>query len=316
MLARELVVGDVLVLAAGDAIAADARLVEAASLEVAAAALTGESLPTWKETPVEAIDTPLADRRNMAYAGTQVTAGRGRAVVVATGLATEVGKIAALTLTAEEPPTPLTKRIAELGHYALYGGLVMSAAVIGIGLLRHVPSGELLMIAASQLVAMVPEGLPVAVTVALALGAKQMARRGTMVRRLGAVETLGSTTVICSDKTGTLTKNEMSVTTLRFAGRPLLEVAGTGYATDEHGVAAAARLDARADPDLRAFAEAVVLCNDAGLAPPTSDSPGWRAIGDPTEAALLTFAAKMSVQTRRAPAFGGRARCRSIQRRR
>ena len=296
VLARDLVVGDVLVLAAGDAIAADARLVEAASLQVAAAALTGESLPTSKETPAQAVDTPLADRRNMVYAGTQVASGRGRAVVVATGLATEVGKIAALTLTAEEPATPLAKRMADLGHHALYGGVVMSAAVVAIGLLRRVPMGEILMIAASQLVAMVPEGLPVAVTVALALGAKQMARRGALVRRLGAVETLGSATVICSDKTGTLTKNEMSVTSVCFAGRPTLEVGGIGYAPAALGEGAAGGLDASADADLRALAEAVVLCNDARLAPPTSESEAWQAIGDPTEAALLTFAAKTGVQ--------------------
>lgn len=295
LLARDLVVGDVLVLATGDAITADARLVEAASLEVAAAALTGESLPTSKETPAEPVDTPLADRRNMVYAGTQVAAGRGRAVVVATGLATEVGKIAALTITAEEPATPLAKRIAELGHHALYGGVVMGAVVVGVGLLRRVPIGEIVMIAASQLVAMVPEGLPVAVTVALALGAKQMARRGTLVRRLGAVETLGSATVICSDKTGTLTKNEMSVTSIRFADRPPIEVAGTGYAPDERGVERSVALDAGADPDVAALAEAVVLCNDARLAPPTGDAARWRAIGDPTEAALLTFAAKTGI---------------------
>lgn len=229
--AHDLVTGDVLVLATGDEVSADARLIEAASMEVASAALTGESAPTRKETPAAPVDTVLAERRNMVYAGTQVTAGRGRAVVVGTGLGTEVGKIAALTTSAKEPATPLAKRIAELGRYALYGGLVMSAVVIGIGLLRHVPSAEIILIATSQLVAMVPEGLPVAVTVALALGANRMARRGALVRRLGAVETLGATTVICSDKTGTLTKHEMTVTAVHLAGLTF-EVPGTGYAPE------------------------------------------------------------------------------------
>ncbi|MBS2014040.1 MAG: HAD-IC family P-type ATPase [Deltaproteobacteria bacterium] len=289
--ARELVTGDVILLAAGDAVSADARLVEAASLDVVAAALTGESLPVRKTDASEASETLLADRGSMIYAATHVAAGRGRAVVVATGSSTEVGKIAALTATAVEPQTPLGRRIAELGRIVTYAGLSLSAAAVVIGLARGLPMGSILMVAVSQLVAMVPEGLPVAVTVALALGARRIAKRGALVRRIAAVETLGSTTVICSDKTGTLTSNEMCVTDVRLASGRELAVTGTGYAPDGE-VHEANGSSAAGDRDLVDLAEAVVLCNDSRLAPPISGESRWRAIGDPTEAALLSFAKK------------------------
>lgn len=290
VLAREVVLGDILLLAAGDAIAADARLLEAASLEVAEAALTGESLPVSKTTDAQPSDAPLADRRSMVHAGTHVTAGRGRSVVVATATGTEVGKIAALTVSAVEPRTPLVKRIAEFGRWIIYAAVGMSLLVVAIGLLRGLPTTEMLMVAVSQLVAMVPEGLPVAVTVALALGARRIARKGALVRRLVAVETLGSTTVICSDKTGTLTSNQMTVTALYFPGRRAIEVTGAGYAPEGHLEEAGRPVGE--DPDVTTLAEALVLCNDAQLVPPSAGEPQWRAIGDPTEAALLTLAAK------------------------
>ena len=289
--ARAVVPGDVMLVAAGDAICADARLLEAASLEVAAAALTGESMPVRKAAAEELNETPIADRGSMVYAATQVARGRGRAIVVATGLATEVGKIAVLTSTAEEPQTPLGARIAGFGHVLIYVGVALSVAIVALGTLRGIAVDAILMLAVSQLVAVVPEGLPVAVTVALALGARRIAHRGALVRRLVAVETLGSTTVICSDKTGTLTSNEMCVTAACLASGRALDVTGTGYAPE-------GRLESNgdvlsiADPDVRALAEAVILCNDAELAPPAPDEPRWRALGDPTEAALLAFAAK------------------------
>jgi Ca2+-transporting ATPase len=294
--ARELVPGDLMLLAAGDAVAADARLLEAAALEVAEAALTGESLPVAKHPEPLAEDTLLADRRNMVYSGTHVAAGRGRAVVVATGLETEVGKIASLTESAEEPKTPLELRIAQFGRYLVGAAIVLFVFVITFGLLRGLPFVEILMVAISQMVSMVPEGLPVAMTVALAVGMQRMAARHAIVRRLAAVETLGSTSVICSDKTGTLTRNEMTVTAVWLADGRTVEVTGAGYAPEGRLTDNGRPLAVDHDPGLRALLEAVALCNDAQLVPPDTSDPRWRPLGDPTEAALLTLALKGSVE--------------------
>lgn len=294
--ARDLVPGDVALLAAGDAVAADARLLETAALEAAEAALTGESLPVAKNPEPLAPDTLLADRRNMVYSGTHIAAGRGRAVVVATGLDTEVGKIASLTQSAEEPKTPLELRIAQFGRYVLAGASGLFVVVFSVGLMSGLPPVEILMVAISLLVSMVPEGLPVALTIALAVGMQRMARRNAVVRRLAAVETLGSTSVICSDKTGTLTKNEMTATTLWLPGGRVVEVTGAGYAPDGRLLENGRELQADKDPALRALLEAGALCNDAQLAPPDSADPRWRSLGDPTEAALLTLALKGRVE--------------------
>jgi Ca2+-transporting ATPase len=291
--ARELVPGDVLLLAAGDAIGADARLIEAAALEAGEAALTGESLPVAKHARALPEDTLLADRVNMIYSGTHVTAGRARAVVVATGLATEVGKIARLTATAEEPKTPLEQRIAQFGRYLVAAALGMFVVVLGLGLARGLSFIDIFMVAISQMVSMVPEGLPVAMTIALAVGMQRMARRGAIVRRLAAVETLGSTSLICSDKTGTLTRNEMTVTDVWLSGDRRIEVSGAGY----HPEGALRENGRESPPDtaLAALLEAVALCNDARLVPPDSGDSRWRPLGDPTEAALLTLALKGAI---------------------
>jgi magnesium-transporting ATPase (P-type) len=289
---REVVPGDILLLEAGDAVVADARLVESAALQVAEAALTGESMPVGKGIAPLAADTPLADRSNTVYAGTHVTAGRAQAVVVATGLDTEVGRIAALAQAAEEPPTPLERRVAQFGRAIIYVALVMFVVVNGIGLLHGLPFGQIVMVAISQLVGMIPEGLPVAMTIALAVGVQRMARRRAVVRRLAAVETLGSTTVICSDKTGTLTRNEMTVTAVCLPSGRELAVTGTGYAPEGKLLEDGHVLDPLAEPDLRTLLEAVVLCNDAQLRPPQASEPRWQPIGDPTEVALLTLAMK------------------------
>jgi len=292
--ARDLVPGDVLLLAAGDAVGADARLIEAAALEIGEAALTGESLPVVKQAGALPEDTLLADRVNMVYSGTHVTAGRARAVVVATGPATEVGKIARLTATAEEPKTPLELRIAQFGRYLVAAALGMFVLVLGLGLARGLSFIDIFMVAISQMVSMVPEGLPVAMTIALAVGMQRMAARGAIVRRLAAVETLGSTSVICSDKTGTLTRNEMTVTALWLPGERNITVDGVGYQPE-----GLLREDGRAmraeDPAVTALLEAVVLCNDARLVPPDSEDSRWRPLGDPTEVALLTLALKGAV---------------------
>ena len=293
--ARDLVPGDVVLFAAGDAIGADARLLESAALETAEAALTGESLPVAKNPEPLAADTPLAERLNVVYSGTHVAAGRGKGIVVATGLATEVGKIAKLTAAAEDPDTPLELRIAHFGRYLVVAAIALVSVVLSVGLLRGMPFADVFMVAISQMVSMVPEGLPVAMTIALAVGMQRMAGRGAIVRRLAAVETLGSTSVICSDKTGTLTKNEMTVTALWLPGGRDIEITGAGY-TPEGKLLEAGREISNTDAHLRAMLEAVALCNDAQLVPPDKEDSRWRPLGDPTETALLTLALKGCVE--------------------
>jgi len=304
--ARDLVPGDLLILAAGDAVAADARLLECAQLQVAEAALTGEAVPVGKHPAPVAEAAALGDRHGMVYAGTHVTAGRALAVVVATGAHTEVGHIAGLTEGAQEPPTPLERRIARFGRWLVGAALVLFVVVVAAGGLRGLPMAELLMVAISQMVSMVPEGLPVAMTIALAVGMQRMAARGAIIRRLSAVETLGSTTVICSDKTGTLTRNEMTVTRLWWPGaepgegggddRAGVEVTvdGVGYApTGVLRRGADGRLLTVAEaPALAALLRAAALCNDAELHPPADGESAWTITGDPTEAALRVLARK------------------------
>ena len=290
--ACDLVPGDVLSIAAGDAVGADARLFEAASMEAAEAALTGESLPVGKNLELVAEGAVLADRGNMIYAGTHLTSGRGRAVVVATGVHTEVGQIAHLTATAAEPPTPLEVRLQQFGRWLVAAAVVLFGLVMVFGYVRGIPFDTIFMVAISQMVSMVPEGLPVAMTIALAVGVQRMARRGAVVRRLAAVETLGSTSVICTDKTGTLTKNEMTVVAVVLPDGRVLDVTGVGYAPDGRLEDGGREVTAAGDEEVRSLLEAVVLCNDARLVPPEATEARWRALGDPTEAALLTVAMK------------------------
>ncbi len=296
--ARELVPGDLLLLAAGDAVGADARLVEESRLQVAEAALTGESVPVAKSVAVQDAAAALADRHDMVYSGTYVTAGRASAVVVATGVHTEVGRIARLTEQAVEPPTPLQVRLDRFGRALVAAALALFVLVVALGLARELPLADVLMVAISQMVSMVPEGLPVAMTIALAVGMQRMAGRGAIIRRLAAVETLGSTTVICTDKTGTLTRNEMTVAALWLpdaragAGRELA-LTGSGYAPQgelQHEGRPVAPDDA-----VHALLRAAVLCNDAELLPPEDERAAWSVIGDPTEGALIVAAAKLGL---------------------
>jgi Ca2+-transporting ATPase len=294
--AKDVVPGDILLLGAGDAVSADARLVDGAALQIAEATLTGESLPVAKDVRPVVADAPLADRRNMVYAGTHVTAGRARGVVVATGLATEVGRIATLAASAEEPRTPLERRIDQFGRHVIVAAVVVFVVVIALGLWRGMAFVPMFMIGVGTLVGMIPEGLPVAMTIALAVGVQRMARRRALVRRLSAVETLGSTTVICADKTGTLTRNELTVTSIYLADGRALTVSGAGY------VPVGGLLDADGrergvedDEALRRILEAAILCNDAQLRGPDDADPGWKPVGDPTEVALLTVAIKAGI---------------------
>ncbi|MBL8619958.1 MAG: HAD-IC family P-type ATPase [Myxococcales bacterium] len=290
--ARELVPGDLLVVAAGDAVGADARLVDASALQVSEAALTGESVPVDKDVAAVPADASVADRASMLHAGTLVTAGRGHAVVVATGGATAIGQIAALAERAVQPPTPLERRIGQFGRALVVVAAATFALVLAIGLARGLPIGAVVMVAISQVVGVIPEGLPVAMTIALAIGVQRMARRRVVVRRLTAVETLGSTTVICTDKTGTLTRNEMTVTAVWLPDGRALTVTGVGYAPTGALRDGDAPLPAPPPAAVQALLEAAALCNDAHL---HHDGDQWKPIGDPTEVALCTLAAKGGV---------------------
>jgi Ca2+-transporting ATPase len=290
--ARQLVPGDLLLLSAGDAVGADARILEASRLATLEAALTGESLPVPKQVaPVEA-DTALADRASLVFAGTHVATGRGLAVVAATGPSTEVGRIAALAESGTAARTPLERRLAGLGRLLALAALGVFALVLAVGLLRALPLTDILMVALSQLVSTVPEGLPVAMTVGLAVGMQRMAARRAIVRRLAAVESLGSTTVICTDKTGTLTRNELTAVEAWLPGGRRLRASGTGWDPAGRITEGQRSLDAASDPGLSALLRAALLCNDAELLPPEGGQAGWRIAGDPTEAALVALARK------------------------
>lgn len=293
--APELLPGDLLMLSAGDQIGADARLIMAASLRVDESALTGESLPVSKQHTPLPHETTLTERNNIVYSGAHVSSGRGRAFVVATGMDSELGKIARLANSALEPKTPLEARIATFGHYLAWASVSLCLVILGFGMARGLPFKEILMVAISQLVSVVPEGLPVAMTIALAVGMQRIVRKGAVVRRLGAIETLGSTSVICCDKTGTLTRNEMTVSSVWLPGEGLLEVSGEGYSPDgviTHGGFPIGDATRRS---LLPLTEALLLCNDAHLLPPDVHNPRSRILGDPTEAALLTLGAKVGL---------------------
>ncbi|MCK6371705.1 MAG: HAD-IC family P-type ATPase, partial [Gammaproteobacteria bacterium] len=286
--AADVVPGDVLLLEAGDLVAADARLIEASALRTTEAALTGESEPVEKRTGIFARATPIADRRNMVFLGTSVAAGSGRALVVATGMGTEIGHIARLLETANDDATPLQRRLDQVARRLLWACLMIVAVVFGLGFLRGIAPFELFLSAVSLAVAAVPEGLPAVVTVALALGVQRMVRRNALVRRLPAVETLGCAQVICTDKTGTLTVGEMTARKLVTSGR-LYQISGEGYATDGAFFSDGEEHTVGEDLLLRDLLQVAAACNDAEL----QEKAGRPAVvGDPTEGALLVAAAK------------------------
>ncbi len=226
---RDLVPGDIILLRAGYRVPADARLIEAINLHADEAALTGESVPVEKQTaPLAGEDLAVGDRTNMVFSGTAATYGRGRAVVAATGMRTEFGKIAQLLQTVETGKTPLQENLDRVGNMLARAAVVVVLLVVGVGLLRGEPILEMVIFGIALAVAVVPEALPAVVTISLAIGVQRMVRRHALIRRLPAVETLGSVSVICSDKTGTLTKDEMTVRRIFVAGETL-EVSGAGY---------------------------------------------------------------------------------------
>jgi len=291
----DLVPGDVLVLSAGDAIVADARLFETAALQCAEAALTGESVPVPKGVEPVAAEANLAGRTSVVHAGTHVTSGRGRAVVFATGGSTEIGRIAALVDRAPEPRTPLEQRVDRFGKQLSAVAVALLAVVVGVGLARDVPLLQIALIGMSQMVGMVPESLPVAMSIALAAGMQRMARRKAIVRRLAAVETLGSATVVCTDKTGTLTRNEMTVVAIWLPDGRLVRLEGGGYSAEGSFLEGGRSLEAASDAALRDLLTAAVLCSDADVA---ERGGSWEPIGDPTEAALVAAAAKAGIRAR------------------
>ncbi|MDX1435382.1 MAG: cation-translocating P-type ATPase [Anaerolineales bacterium] len=290
--APALVPGDVVLLEAGNLVPADLRLSESINLRIEEAALTGESEPVEKETRALAGESiPLGDRKNLAYMGTVVTYGRGAGIVVETGMNTELGKIASLIQGIKTETTPLQRQLDRVGKGLAVLGIAVAVLILIIGILSGESLEEMLLTAISVAVAVVPEGLPAVVTVTLALGAQRMLRRNALVRKLPAVETLGSVTVICSDKTGTLTENRMTVTVIDVAGH-FLELQGTGLrahpapALRPGTAAAGAFLLDHQPPAVRLSLVIGALCNDASMAPDPKTGR-YIPVGDPTEGALL-----------------------------
>lgn len=293
--ARELVPGDVLLLEAGNAVPADLRIAESVNLRIQEAALTGESEPVEKHADaLQQANVSLGDRRNMAYAGTVVTYGRGTAVVVGTGMATELGKIATLLQSVKREMTPLQQRLEKLGLQLAIGGVLVAALVMLIGLLNGETLDEMFLTAVSVAVAVVPEGLPAVVTVTLALGAQRMLQRRALIRKLPAVETLGSVTTICSDKTGTLTENRMTVTIIDVAGHNL--ALQDSAASHQHGASGTQGKFPESQPvEIELVLAAGALCNDASMQP-DPQTGRHLPIGDPTEGALLVAASQVNLQ--------------------
>ncbi|MCS7115052.1 MAG: cation-translocating P-type ATPase [Nitrososphaerota archaeon] len=289
--AKEVVPGDIILLEAGDRIPADARLIEAIELKTEEAALTGESTPVNKDVETVEEKTPISDRSNMVFMGTHVTYGRGKAVVVATGMNTEFGKIAEMVQTVEEEETPLQQK---LGRFAKKLGIIIVVACVIIFILEVMREGhhlenivDVFMTAVALAVSAVPEGLPAVVTVCLALGARELAKRNAILRRLASAETLGAVTVICSDKTGTLTKGEMTVRQI-YTSNKKFDVTGVGYEAKGEFLLDGKPVDVKADNDLLLLLEASTLCTNARY-------DGANIVGDTTEGALIVAAAKAGV---------------------
>jgi Ca2+-transporting ATPase len=301
--ARELVRGDVIALEAGDRIPADSRLFYTTNFQTQEASLTGESTPVQKQAELlNATEVPLADQGNMVFMGTVAVSGKARGLVVATGQGTELGRIAVMiqrAAEAERTETPLQRRLEQFGSTLLWLAIAVVAVVFVLGSLRGEPLVEMFLVSVSLAVAAVPEGLPAVVTITLALGVTRMAKRHALIRKLPAVETLGSATVICTDKTGTLTKNEMTVTRVIVDGQ-VFEVTGEGYepvgqvkaevkVQGDRPSSVLSEPQPESQPGLRELLTAAVLCNGATL---HQENGTWRIIGDPTEGALLVAAAK------------------------
>jgi len=305
--AKDLVPGDIVILENGDRIPADIRWLSANSLDVEESALTGESHPVGKhaETIREA-DVPLGDQKNIGFMGTMITRGSGRGLVIRTGMDTEMGKIADLIQNTDTQETPLQRRLEQLGKILIYLALALTVLVVVVGILHGQPAGAMFFAGVSLAVAAIPEGLPAIVTIALALGVQRMIKRKAIVRKLPSVETLGCASVICSDKTGTLTQNKMTVTRLWLEGRSL-EVTGEGYEPIGQILENKQPIDIKMDQSLRRLLQVSALCSNAVISEVDADVRGrkktkeepqethWILKGDPTEGALVVLASKMGL---------------------
>jgi Ca2+-transporting ATPase len=286
--ATELTMGDVVVLQSGDKVPADLRLLQLRELQIDESALTGESVPVEKQLLTLSAETVLADRHNMAYSSTLVTYGSGLGIVVEVGDETEIGRINSLLSKTIELETPLTKKISQFSRLLLWVILALAAVTFAVGVWRGQSLLDMFMASVALAVGAIPEGLPAALTITLAIGVSRMAKRNAIIRKLPAVETLGSTTVICSDKTGTLTQNQMTVQVV-YAGGELFDITGSGY-TPDGDICLNGKTVAHLDyPVLMECLKAGLLCNDARL---IADKDNWHIEGDPTEAALLVAAHK------------------------
>lgn len=291
---KNLVPGDIILLEAGSRVPADARLLEAVNLRVDEAALTGESTPVAKRLDVLSPEVGVADRSNMVFMGTIITGGRAVAVVTTTGMRTEFGKIAGMVQAVEVEEPPLKQKMERMGRQLGLISVILTIFVFIVGVVVHEAELEtMFMMAVSLAVSAIPEGLPAVLTITLALGVSRMARQKAIVRKLASVETLGSTTVICSDKTGTLTKNEMTVSRILSRGR-VINVTGAGYTPEGEFLLEGDRLDPKDDGDLELLLRIGALCNDAHL---HESNGSWTIFGDPTEGALVAAAAKAGMQS-------------------
>lgn len=298
--ASQLVPGDLVLLEAGNFVPADIRLIEAVNLRIEEAALTGESVPVQKDATLRLeANIPLGDRKNTAFMGTLVNYGRGRGVVVATGMKTQIGMIAEMLQSVQQEPTPLQKRLEELGRILGWASLAICGLVFAVGWLRGFEPLEMFIIAVSLAIAAVPEGLPAVVTISLALGMREMIKRHALIRRLSSVETLGSATTICSDKTGTLTQNEMTVTRL-WADGQFFGVSGGGYEPNGDFQIDGKPVDLSKYPAALTALWVAALNNDADLeiSGETAGKRTYRMVGDPTEGALVVAAAKAGANSR------------------
>lgn len=298
--ARELVPGDIVLLEAGNYVPADLRLIESVNLKIDESSLTGESMPVEKNSKIvyKKEDVPIGDRANCAFMGTIVTYGRGKGIVVGTGMNTEIGMIAKMLDSYQESETPLQKKLADFGKLLGIACIVVCGIVFSIGVFRGLEPLDMFMTAISLAVAAIPEGLPAIVTIVLAIGLQKMVKRHAIIKKLHAVETLGSITVICSDKTGTLTQNEMTITQI-YTGEKIYSVSGRGYNPTGEFTLDGSKVMPENDIHLKLLLTIGALCNDSKLEESGLDGgeKTWKIIGDPTEGAFIVAAAKAGIHT-------------------